>query len=171
MRVLLLDDLVKAGSALWFDKAQHAALMLWRSVPEWAQLIHAWARDQGLQDSVVTVDEMQASAAGGAARWLCGMRWQQAPRRRASTQPCSPSLGACSRGCKHLAAPLTLESPRPPAPCFRLPPQSGVYVAGTELEGLHREVLVRAVKLLEQQGKARLFKGAGGDDEGVKFAP
>lgn len=26
---------------------------------------------------------------------------------------------------------------------------------GTELEGLHREVLLRALKLLEQQGKAR----------------
>ena len=48
-------------------------------------------------------------------------------------------------------------------------PQSGVYVAGTELEGLHREVLVRAVKHLEQQGRAKLFKGAAGDDEGVKF--
>lgn len=52
-----------------------------------------------------------------------------------------------------------------------LPPscQSGVYVAGTELEGLHREVLVRAVRHLEQQGRAKLFKGTTGDDEGVKF--
>jgi len=47
--------------------------------------------------------------------------------------------------------------------------QTGVYVEGTELEGLHREVLVRAVKHLEQQGKAKMFKGALGDDEGVKF--
>ena len=47
--------------------------------------------------------------------------------------------------------------------------QTGVYVAGTELEGLHREVLVRAVRHLEQAGRAKLFKGAAGDDEGVKF--
>lgn len=44
-----------------------------------------------------------------------------------------------------------------------------MHAAGTELEGLHREVLVRAVRHLEQQGKAKLFKGALGDDEGVKF--
>ena len=64
-----------------------------------------------------------------------------------------------------LYSPLSLPPHLPPV---RLP-QTGVYVAGTELEGLHREVLVRAVKLLEQQGKAKLFKGAAGDDEGVKF--
>ncbi len=56
-------------------------------------------------------------------------------------------------------------TPQPAVPAT----QSGVHVAGTELEGLHREVLVRAVRHLEQQGKAKLFKGALGDDEGVKF--
>lgn len=66
---------------------------------------------------------------------------------------------------------------RPPAHLVPVTPvvgaapavQTGVLVEGTELEGLHREVLVRAVKLLEQQGKAKLFKEAAGDDEGVKF--
>lgn len=106
--------------------------------------------------------------------------------------------------------------------------QSGPYVAGSELEGLHREVLVRAIKVwsrlglgapagaappwpgfkntqpkragllkeqgrwrwrrtdaqdrraaclalppckqvLEGQGRAKLFKGASGEDEGIKF--
>ena len=68
--------------------------------------------------------------------------------------------GSCGTAWRGLASTLP--------PPTRLP-QTGVYVAGTELEGLHREVLVRAVKLLEQQGKAKLFKGAAGDDEGVKF--
>lgn len=31
------------------------------------------------------------------------------------------------------------------------------------------QVLVRAIKVLEGQGKAKLFKGAAGDDEGIKF--
>lgn len=31
----------------------------------------------------------------------------------------------------------------------------GDDVRGTELEGLHREVLLRALRLLEQQGKAK----------------
>ncbi|KAL4432377.1 hypothetical protein ABPG77_001676 [Micractinium sp. CCAP 211/92] len=104
-QVLLIDDLVKQGSALWFDRGQRSALILWRGIPEWAELIYRWARGCGFEDSVVTVDEMQ----------------------------------------------------------------SGMHVAGTELEGLHREVLVRAVRHLEQQGKAKLFKGALGDDEGIKF--
>ena len=59
--MLFLDDLVKAGSALWFDKSQRSALVLWRSIAEWADTIYAWARENGLEDSVVTVDEMQAS--------------------------------------------------------------------------------------------------------------
>ena len=32
---------------------------------------------------------------------------------------------------------------------------AGPGVAGTELEGLHREVLLRAVKVLEGQGRAK----------------
>jgi hypothetical protein len=32
---------------------------------------------------------------------------------------------------------------------------NGDEARGTELEGLHREVLLRALKLLEQQGKAK----------------
>ncbi|KAF8057853.1 NFS1 [Scenedesmus sp. PABB004] len=43
---------------------------------------------------------------------------------------------------------------------------SGAEVAGTELEGLHREVLVRALQLLEAQGKVKLFRGATPEEEG-----
>jgi len=45
----------------------------------------------------------------------------------------------------------------------------GDDVRGTELFGLHREVLVRALRLLEAQGKARCFSGATPEEEGVKF--
>lgn len=69
--------------------------------------------------------------------------------------------------CCWLVQPLLVPALTPPLPGAAA--QSGVHVAGTELEGLHREVLVRAVRHLEQQGKAKLFKGALGDDEGVKF--
>lgn len=58
-KVLFLDDLVKAGSAIWFDKSQRSALVLWRSIPEWADAIYQWARGCGFEDSVVTVEEMQ----------------------------------------------------------------------------------------------------------------
>ncbi|PSC67362.1 Vacuolar sorting-associated 25 [Micractinium conductrix] len=105
VKLQLVDDLVKQGSALWFDRSQRSALVLWRPVAEWADVIYGWARGNGLEDSVVTVEEMQ----------------------------------------------------------------TGVMVAGTDLEGLHREVLVRAVRHLEGQGRAKLFSGGAGDDEGVKF--
>ncbi|KXZ50291.1 hypothetical protein GPECTOR_17g930 [Gonium pectorale] len=46
---------------------------------------------------------------------------------------------------------------------------SGDDVRGTELFGLHREVLTRALRLLEAQGKVRTFKGATPEELGVKF--
>ena len=42
-------------------------------------------------------------------------------------------------------------------------------MAGAEFAGLPRELLLLAVRALEAQGKAKLFKGAASDDEGVKF--
>ncbi|KAG1672486.1 hypothetical protein FOA52_002794 [Chlamydomonas sp. UWO 241] len=47
--------------------------------------------------------------------------------------------------------------------------RSGDDVRGTELFGLHREVLVRALRVLEAQGKAKLFSGETPEEEGVKF--
>lgn len=46
---------------------------------------------------------------------------------------------------------------------------SGDDVRGTELQGLHREVLLAALKVLEGQGKVRMFRGATPEEEGVKF--
>lgn len=46
---------------------------------------------------------------------------------------------------------------------------SGVEAQGTPVEGLHIEVLHRALEVLEARGKAVRFKGDSADDEGVKF--
>ncbi|MQM19997.1 hypothetical protein Taro_053013 [Colocasia esculenta] len=48
--------------------------------------------------------------------------------------------------------------------------RSGIESRGTELEGIDRGVLVRALRHLEQKGKAAIFKGSATDDEGVKFS-
>uniref|UniRef100_A0A0E0N080 ESCRT-II complex subunit VPS25 n=1 Tax=Oryza rufipogon TaxID=4529 RepID=A0A0E0N080_ORYRU len=48
--------------------------------------------------------------------------------------------------------------------------RSGIETRGTELAGIDRGVLMRALKLLEQKGKAAIFKGTSADDEGVKFS-
>eukprot|EP01025_Chloroclados_australasicus_P010529 TRINITY_DN14318_c0_g3_i1.p2 TRINITY_DN14318_c0_g3~~TRINITY_DN14318_c0_g3_i1.p2 ORF type:complete len:178 (+),score=15.44 TRINITY_DN14318_c0_g3_i1:62-595(+) len=46
---------------------------------------------------------------------------------------------------------------------------NGDDVKGSELEGVHTKLIMRAIQVLEGQGKAQLFKGAAGDDEGVRF--
>ncbi|XP_027085020.1 vacuolar protein sorting-associated protein 25-like isoform X1 [Coffea arabica] len=48
--------------------------------------------------------------------------------------------------------------------------RSGTESRGTELYGIDRSVLMRALKLLEHKGKLVIFKGASTDDEGVKFS-
>ncbi|CAN6486685.1 unnamed protein product [Victoria cruziana] len=48
--------------------------------------------------------------------------------------------------------------------------RSGTETRGTELAGIDRTILMRALKLLEQKGKATIFKGTSADDEGVKFS-
>jgi ESCRT-II complex subunit VPS25 len=105
-RAAILSDLIQRGDAIWLDpKFQRSALVLWRSVPEWGDVIYSWALDTGLKDSVVTLEELS----------------------------------------------------------------SGEDVRGTELEGMHREVLVRGLKVLESKGRAKMFTSGAGDEEGVKF--
>lgn len=48
--------------------------------------------------------------------------------------------------------------------------RSGIESRGTELHGIDRTILMRALKLLEQKGKLAIFKGTTADDEGVKFS-
>ncbi|KAK4747987.1 hypothetical protein SAY87_014573 [Trapa incisa] len=48
--------------------------------------------------------------------------------------------------------------------------RSGIESRGTELHGLDRTILMRALKLLEHKGKLAIFKGTSADDEGVKFS-
>lgn len=45
-----------------------------------------------------------------------------------------------------------------------------ILSAGAELANIDRTVLVRALRTLEQRGKATLFRGTSTDDEGVKFS-
>ncbi|KAM7267411.1 hypothetical protein ACFE04_009577 [Oxalis oulophora] len=48
--------------------------------------------------------------------------------------------------------------------------RSGIETQGTELHGMDRTILMRALKLLEGKGKLAIFKGSSTDDEGVKFS-
>ncbi|XP_010529232.1 PREDICTED: vacuolar protein sorting-associated protein 25-like [Tarenaya hassleriana] len=105
-REVFLSALVSEGRAEWIDKGRRKCLMLWHRVQEWADVILQFVRENGLEDSVMTVEEIR----------------------------------------------------------------SGTESRGTELQGIDRRILIRALKLLENKGKLALFKGTSADDEGVKFS-
>ena len=49
------------GHALWLDKAHSQCLVLWKRLPEWAEVIYTFAQTYGLDDSVMTVDDLSDS--------------------------------------------------------------------------------------------------------------
>ncbi|KAL5552237.1 hypothetical protein UlMin_002413 [Ulmus minor] len=105
-REAFLSALVSEGRAEWLDKGHRKCLILWHRIQEWAEIILNFVKDNGLEDSVMTVEEIR----------------------------------------------------------------TGTESRGTELQGIDRTILVRALKILEQKGKLALFKGSSADDEGVKFS-
>lgn len=105
-RETFLSALVAEGRAEWLDKSHRKCLVLWHRIQDWADIIVRFVKDYGLEDSVMTVEELR----------------------------------------------------------------TGVESQGTELHGMDRTVLLRALKLLENKGKLALFKGSSTDDEGVKFS-
>jgi len=51
---------LSAGHGLWLDRGQQSCLILWKKLEAWAATIHEWARSSGMQDSVMTVDELSS---------------------------------------------------------------------------------------------------------------
>ncbi|KAM7492397.1 hypothetical protein LguiA_035318 [Lonicera macranthoides] len=105
-RAAFLSALVLDGRAEWMDKSRRKCLILWHRIQDWADLILHFVKENGLEDSVMTVEEIR----------------------------------------------------------------TGIESRGTDLHGMDRTVLMRALKLLEQKGKLAVFKGTSADDEGVKFS-
>ncbi|KAH9314440.1 hypothetical protein KI387_023067, partial [Taxus chinensis] len=103
---VFLQALVSEGHAEWLGKGRKKCLILWRRIQDWAEYILEFVRENGLEDNVMTLEEIR----------------------------------------------------------------SGVESRGTDLAEIDRIVLHRALKLLEQRGKAVMFKGTSTDDEGVKFS-
>ncbi|CAN6691106.1 unnamed protein product [Malus baccata var. baccata] len=105
-REAFLSALVAQGRAEWLDKSRRKCLVLWHRIQDWANIVLDFVKDNGLEDSVMTVEEIR----------------------------------------------------------------TGIESRGTELHGIDRTVLMRALKMLEQKGKLAIFKGTTADDEGVKFS-
>ncbi|KAK6923125.1 ESCRT-II complex, Vps25 subunit [Dillenia turbinata] len=105
-RQAFLSALVSEGRAEWMHKGHRKCLILWHRIQDWADSIVQFVKDNGLEDTVMTVEEIR----------------------------------------------------------------SGVESRGTELHGIDRTILMRALKLLENKGKLVIFKGSSADDEGIKFS-
>ena len=45
---------------MWLDKGQRACLVLWRSLPGWADVLWQWARASGMENSVATIDDLSS---------------------------------------------------------------------------------------------------------------
>ncbi|XP_058777513.1 vacuolar protein sorting-associated protein 25 [Vicia villosa] len=105
-REAFLSALVSEGRAEWMDKGHRKCLILWHRIQDWADILLQFAKDNGLEDGVVTIEEIRF----------------------------------------------------------------GTESQGTELQGIDRTILNRALKLLEQKGKLVVFKGTSTDDEGIKFS-
>ncbi|XP_076927546.1 vacuolar protein sorting-associated protein 25-like [Bidens hawaiensis] len=105
-REAFLSAIVLDGQAEWMDKNHRQCLILWHRIKDWADIILHFVKENGLEDSVMTVEDIR----------------------------------------------------------------TGIESRGTDIHGMDRGVLMRALKLLENKGKLAIFKGTSADDEGVKFS-
>mmetsp|Transcript_44713 Transcript_44713/g.71777 ORF Transcript_44713/g.71777 Transcript_44713/m.71777 type:complete len:199 (+) Transcript_44713:122-718(+) len=85
-RRFFVDELVTGGGAAWLeddevsqsardgtgagkggagDPRRRRCLVLWRTIPAWAELMYAWAMEYGYQGQVVTVDEVREGSTAG----------------------------------------------------------------------------------------------------------
>mmetsp|Transcript_10902 Transcript_10902/g.40018 ORF Transcript_10902/g.40018 Transcript_10902/m.40018 type:complete len:179 (-) Transcript_10902:168-704(-) len=106
-KTTLFERMTSQGYAVWVDDTKRTALILWKSLDDWADAIHNWARQSAMDDAVLTLEELS----------------------------------------------------------------SGVETRGQVFHELDNHMLERALRVLEQRGKARLFGGDDGTDRGVKFFP
>lgn len=58
MIYLLLDELQKNGNVEWLDKQRQRCYVYWRTPEEWGKMIHTWAVNNGLNNSVCTLYEI-----------------------------------------------------------------------------------------------------------------
>lgn len=58
-REAFLSALVAEGRAEWLDKSHRKCLVLWHRIQDWADIIVRFVKDYGLEDSVMTVEELR----------------------------------------------------------------------------------------------------------------
>jgi ESCRT-II complex subunit VPS25 len=59
---VFLDALVEEGNAQWLGESKDKALVLWKSLAEWAEELYAWCKST--QESVLMLDGLQKEMVG-----------------------------------------------------------------------------------------------------------
>ncbi|XP_062073465.1 vacuolar protein sorting-associated protein 25 [Humulus lupulus] len=59
-REAFLSALVSEGRAEWLDKGHRKCLILWHRIQEWADIVLNFVKDNGLEDSVTTIEEIRS---------------------------------------------------------------------------------------------------------------
>uniref|UniRef100_A0A151UFV3 Vacuolar protein sorting-associated protein 25 n=1 Tax=Cajanus cajan TaxID=3821 RepID=A0A151UFV3_CAJCA len=59
-RATFLSALVSEGRAEWMDKGHRKCLILWHRIQDWADILIQFAKDNGLEDGVVTIEEIRS---------------------------------------------------------------------------------------------------------------
>ena len=49
-----------AGNGKWLDKGRQQCLVLWKKLEEWAATVYGLVRELGMQEAVMTVDELSS---------------------------------------------------------------------------------------------------------------
>ena len=49
-----------AGNGRWLDKGRQQCLVLWKKLEEWASTVYGLVRELGMQEAVMTVDELSS---------------------------------------------------------------------------------------------------------------
>jgi hypothetical protein len=58
--LVIFENFVFAGNAQWLDNVKQQCLILWKKMGEWADTLYSFAREFGLQGSVMTLDELSS---------------------------------------------------------------------------------------------------------------
>ncbi|WOK95735.1 vacuolar protein sorting-associated protein 25 [Canna indica] len=59
-REVFLSALVNEGRAEWMDKGHRKCLILWLRIQEWADYILNFVKENGFEDSVMTIEEIRS---------------------------------------------------------------------------------------------------------------
>ncbi|ELT92317.1 hypothetical protein CAPTEDRAFT_161891 [Capitella teleta] len=55
----VLEELRKTENLEWKDKSKKQCMIMWRSPAEWAKLIYQWVTNNGMNNTVCTIYELQ----------------------------------------------------------------------------------------------------------------